>query len=303
MFIEAIKNKIADVIDKKELSRSLDNSLKETKDTVMKTIKEGSDFFNTKNLKNPISKSKTDQFFRINKNLKSDGIFDAFVKREDDLEVNMSFVSELMKKEFSDKIAKDSLDFRQVNILKIIDLLEFFNRYSLALLTYFYVLEAAVELKHDRYVQEAMTKNQQKFIDDNWLSFCNVCSVLFTDKNDFVKKLEKVTKVEVLNENESVLRETLGVNEISPFVNGFIATRWNPIIWVRRIIADWQVSRYKALEDNVRLLEIRRLHLEKLRRGEQDPVLEKSIKEVEDMLTIQQYKLDKLTKAYGLDEE
>lgn len=303
MSIENIKNQLVDIINKKDLVKSLEASTKELEDVVLKTAGESSHFFNRKEIKNQLLKTKIEQFFRINSNIKADGIFDAIVKRKTDILENLNFLRRMVEKEFEDKIAKDNLDYRQVNVLKIIDLLEFFNRYTLAFLTYSYVLETATELKHDKYIQDSITKSQEKFINDNWLNYCNVCGIILCLNSDFNKKLESIKKIEVLDDNETVLRETMGINAVNPFTNGFIPTKWNPIIWVRRIIADWQVSRYKALEDNVRLLEVRRLHLEKLRRGEQDPVLEKTIKEVEDLLAIQQYKLDKLTKAYGLDEE
>lgn len=303
MSIEQIKNKLADTIDKKELRNSLEENIKEAKTSVLKAVKESMAFFNKGAVKNSTLKTKTEQFFRINGKIKDESIFHAISEQEDDLLDNLATLEKMLSKEFGDKIIKESLDYRQVNVLKLIDLVEFFNRYTVAFLSYAYVLETASAMKHDKYVQESLTKTQEHFINDNWLSFCNVCSVLLSKSEEFTKKLEKISKVEVKDGNEDVLKQTVGFAEVEPFVSGFISTRWNPIIWIRRMIADRQVARYKAIGDQLRLLEIRRLHLEKLRRGEEDPVLERSINEVQDQIAINEYKLNKLNKAYGLDEE
>ena len=91
----------------------------------------------------------------------------------------------------------------------------------------------------------------------------------------------------------------IGANRTDPFQFGLIPIVLNPIYHVRMAIADWQVTRYKAAQEEKRMLEFKLLKLKLAQTGKKDARLDEQIEYTAGRLDKLNYKLKTMEEQYG----
>ena len=86
-------------------------------------------------------------------------------------------------------------------------------------------------------------------------------------------------------------------NKIDPFQMRFIPAWLNIIYHVRLGIAEWQVGRYNAAKEELKVIQLRKLHLERLRDGKADAAIEKEIAYLEERAQKLNYKLRQMEES------
>jgi hypothetical protein len=90
-----------------------------------------------------------------------------------------------------------------------------------------------------------------------------------------------IPEIQVTASDSDSLRNTIGDAKLDPFKLGFIATKANPIYYIRMLVAEYQVRRYKEMKEELSLLQLRRMNLEKYKANKPDASLERQIEYVE----------------------
>lgn len=199
---------------------------------------------------------------------------------------------------YSDNEASMGLTFQKATILRIVTVADFANKYSLDLLNYIYTVEAQATKGGEGI--ESLAKAEVDMLISQFPDFCVAINVLKTDMNSLEKALNELPDAVVSEMTERTFVATLGSKKLDPFQVRNFSVRKNPFYIFGMMIAERQEKKYKAKKETVELLQLRLLHLQKLRDKTQDASLDKEINYYQDRVTSLNHELEKLNKDYGL---
>lgn len=185
--------------------------------------------------------------------------------------------SNVVEKSFEETTIADGLSILKLNAIKVMDSAAFISRYALHFLNYVYTVETAAKMKDENYVKDHISPGQTKWINDNFLNFCQLLSALGISEEKAKKLIEDAPDV-ILGINPEEITATLGESVVNPLgIMGFSPSSSNPIYHIRLMIAQYQANRYKEAVDLKTVLELRLLNLKRKNDGTYDAKLEKEI--------------------------
>ncbi len=206
--------------------------------------------------------------------------------------VLLDHISNVAKNEFSQTEASVVLTYKKSTYLRTISCAEFLSTYSRSLLNYIYSLETD-KANGTNITKDSILKIEISYIVDNFLSFCDVCKVLHTDKKDYDRLVSGIPDIVISELTELTLPETLGDKKIDPLMMKNISVSWNPFYHIGLAIAAYQVDKYKQAKSQSELLQMRKLNLEKINQNEPDARLQKEIEYLQNRVDGLNYKIQK----------
>lgn len=203
----------------------------------------------------------------------------------------LALIESLVEKDYTDDIEGVGITYYKTAILQLLESIGFAIDYATKYLNYVYVVEAA-ELEGDdadvvEAIGAALVPADVRYISDRLLDFCTVMDTLSKPTDKIKGDFEEIPDITVSKTGDALVQQTVGANKLDPFRHGFVPIAMNPIYHVRMKIADYQHYRYETAKAEKDALELRKLKLERLQHGKQDPALEKQIeytqKRIEDL--------------------
>lgn len=210
----------------------------------------------------------------------------------------LDLIAEKGKAIYGENEAAMGLTFQKATILRIVTIAEFANKYSLDLLNYIYTVEAQA-IKGGEGI-ENISKAEEDQLTSQFLDFCVAMNVLNVDMSSLGKALNELPDAVVSEMTERTFISTIGSKKIDPFQVRNFSVRKNPFYVFGMMIAERQEKKYKAKKETVELLQLRLMHLQKLRDKTQDASLDKEINYYQGRVTSLNHELEKLNKDYGL---
>lgn len=210
----------------------------------------------------------------------------------------LDLVVEKGKVIYSDNEASMGLTFQKATVLRIVTVAEFANKYSLDLLNYIYVVEAQATKGGESI--DNVSKAEEELLVSQFHDFCVAMNVLKVDMGSLEKALNDLPDAVVSEMTERTFIATVGSKKIDPFQVRNFSIRKNPFYILGMMSAERQEKKYKAKKETVELLQLRLMHLQKLRDKTQDASLDKEINYYQDRVTSLNHELEKLNKDYGL---
>lgn len=195
---------------------------------------------------------------------------------------------------FGNIIAGRGLTFKQATIVKYCDAIFLVSKYARKFLNYIYVAESLQYREDGAKLSDSITAYEQRWLDEKFLDFCNALKSASGDPKKVLAGIEGIPEIEIATSNLASLKETVGEASLDPLKMGFIATKANPIYWIRMVVAEYQVRRYKEMKEEITMLQLRRMQLEKLKAGKNDANLEKQIQYVESRTQTLSYEIAKM---------
>lgn len=212
---------------------------------------------------------------------------------------NLDNKEEMVKKHFSEEIAGAGLTYFKSNILQFVEAAAFVSKFARKFLNYVYVYETAEYEGGDEEIATGLTPFDSEWVAANLISFCTALNVVSGNPQQVQKQMSEIPEITVTSDNESTLEHTVGLAKLDPMQMRLIPLVMNPIYHVRMFVAEWQATRYKEAKEELKLLELRKLNLEKISEGKQDAAAQKQIEYMQGRVENQAYKLSKMEKAYG----
>jgi hypothetical protein len=249
--------------------------------------------------KSDIIQKHQDSFRRLVKTPHSKNIVVAIHDSLNQIVENLTDVEDLIGKTFSEEVAGGGLTYAKANLLQFVEATAFVSKYARKFLLYVYILESNELEGNETGLKDAMAPAEIKWIGDNFMSFCVAFKAVSMGTNNVKKLIDGVPDILVTRENASTLPSTVGENKLDPFNMRFIPTWMNPIYHIGMLVAEWQADRYKAAKEELKLLQMRKMNLEKLHEKKPDAHLQKQIAYMEGRVQGLNYKIDKMEKAYG----
>lgn len=212
---------------------------------------------------------------------------------------NTAVLEKMVETTYSEDIAGAGLTYLKANMLQFVEFVGFTSNYARKLLIYIYILETSLYEESKTVITESLSPAEVKWIKDNFISFCVALNIVGCDSKKVKKSLDDIPDIVITTDNYDTLSSTMGETKLDPFQMKLIATWVNPIYHVRMFIAEWQADRYKVAKEELKLLQLRKLNLEKISSGKPDAHLEKEIEYMESRIQSLNYKVKKMEEAHA----
>lgn len=208
----------------------------------------------------------------------------------------LAAVESAIEKDFDKEVFVAGLTLRKANVLRMLELSGFISTFSLRLLNYLYIIETSEAGSNPGYVADSMSPGEIKRIKGNIFEFCLALKALAQPKEKIQKTLDSIPEVLVNAKGQAALSAFTG-DKLDPLglfnVQGFT---YNPIYHIGMMVAEYQFDRYKRARELKSVLELRMLHLQKVRDDNTDPGVEREI-------TVIQGRIDNLSERIRKFEE
>lgn len=199
-------------------------------------------------------------------------------------------------KNFENKVVTEAMDARKANVLRALETIGFISKFSISLLNVVYVEEAAAYGK----TQPQSSDVQQGEYDRIERFFIDFCALLksMTETKDPSKAFAEIPEVQI--DGIEDVREVFNEANIDPFgVFKQSNFRGNPIYFIRTVMVDWQMDRFKHTQEQKKLLELRLLHLQRRMQNNPDAGLEQDIEVTSSRVASLAEKLRKFEESFA----
>lgn len=289
------------VVEKSKLLEDLRMTRSEYKETTAPAFDDAAPIFRSWKFKDTELQTFERQLGRVKGFSSSEGLINAIGNRLTQIQDNLVAVEDLVNSTFDEQEASRGLTYKKVQLMQYIEAAGFVARYARRLLLYVYNVEVGA-LQKEKEVEATVTAQaagEVAWIIENWTNFTGALASVSGKTNDLKQAVEDIPEFVVTKENVRPLAAAHGEGTMDPFNMRFLAIRFNPIYHLRMIWVEWQVSRYKIAKDELRLLELKRLQLLRIKEGKQDARLEKEIEILEVRISDLKYEVMKMEKKNG----
>ncbi len=201
----------------------------------------------------------------------------------------LDFLSGKIDKEFARDITAEGMTYLRANILRYIEVVSFTLRYSRKVLMWTYA-EEAQQLTGKK--NTALTKAELSWLMANRDVFFRALNILSVKPKEAERFFKNIPNMVIIPEETETVEQTVGLAKLDPFQMNLIPVKLNPIYHVRMAIAEWQVNRYRAAQEEKKALEYRLLALREMREGgHTDAKLEQTIEYTEGRLQKLNFKM------------
>lgn len=223
---------------------------------------------------------------------------------------NLDAVEVLVSKTYNEDVAGLGLTYAKANLLQFVECVSFVSKYARKFLIYIYVCETACYLDidvdkvssaelQDNAINESLSKAELSWLESNFVTFCTALNIASGNPAHIKKQLEDIPDIVITAENAGTLGSTVGEHKLDPLQMKLIPIWMNPIYHIGMFVAEWQAERYKAAKEEVRLVQLRKLNLEKLSEGKPDAHVQQQIAYMESRIQGLNYKLAKMERDHA----
>lgn len=204
---------------------------------------------------------------------------------------------------FADQEASTALTYQKATYLQVVSAISFASGYARKFLNHLYILETASAGETD---VERQSPAEIDYVVSYFNAFCACVKVMLLDFANIEKGISAMPEAVVSQLSEQTLPHTLGKAKMDPLgLQGFtipisVSVKWNPFYLIGTVIASIQVACYKAAKEELDLLQMRKLNLERLHEKKPDARLQQEIEHMSARVVKLQYELQKSREAYSV---
>lgn len=272
-------------LDKDKVLEDLRVTSGELDNFAIPSYRQAAEHFKMNKIKSQINKDLTDGFYRVfdlQGIPKQPNLGAEILKRLGFIKDNTDYILSLAETLYERDIINEGLTAKKAVILKAASAASFISRYSIDLLNFLYVHEAAVS---GADIQEGMSLSPAalKHIHENLPRFARMLSDYGIPTKKFSNIVLGIPEVAISSKTADSIKGLYKDQEIDPFGNQFKSGfTGNPIYHLRLQVAEWQSNRYKANKEKKKVLELRLLYLQSQKQGKVDAKLEQEIDYTQD---------------------
>lgn len=292
-FLDYIKGMIK-IMPRDNIVESAVLAQSEINDKIVPTLRVAADLFAGQKMSSKVAQAYIDEIRKIapGKNTLTElkGIFE-------NAGALLGYIEEHSDKIFSKTETADGLTYPKVTALRVVQAITFANKYVLKMLIHIYQEEAESQSKEP---VGKLTPNELKWIKDNSVDFFIALKVLKTPAKEFGDFVKTIPDAVITEMTEATFSQTVGLNKLDPMGMRNISVKWNPFYLIGMAVASYQEQKFKATEEELQLIQLRVMQLQKLKEKINDPGLEKEIIYRQEQVTELTRKLEKMEKEYDL---
>ena len=209
----------------------------------------------------------------------------------------VAILRKLIDDEFQTNMVSNSLTFKQVNIVRLVDLIKFWCDYSIRILHQ--VIWEECEKALVGAPVKPLVKAQLQWVDENRLHYYRISAILAQKDATFVEILEKTSDI-ILTQDAMDNAQMLGLSA-DPFKIGFMPVVGDFILFIRERSLAAENDEYEANKTRLQTLQ---LQLQALRireqEGEISPALLKQIEYQTNRIQELEYKVEQYERKAGV---
>ncbi len=233
----------------------------------------------------------------LERNLKRSGnenIVVAIEKGFKPMIANLDEVKRLVDANYSEAVAGMGITYLKANLLQFVELVGFVSKYARKLLIYIYAAETELYPDSGTVFTDSIVPAEIEWLTQNIVSFTTAFNIVTMPADKVASELGAIPDIVVKQETADALSQSMGDKKLDPFSMRLIPIWMNPIYHVRMMVAEWQTNRYHEAKAELQLLQLHKLHLEKLRDGKPDARLKQEIEYTENRVSKLSYKLKEM---------
>lgn len=210
---------------------------------------------------------------------------------------NLEIAEKLVVANLSGQVSATGLTYKQAAVLQYLNAIFLVSKYSRKWLNMIFTYESAQYENSGTVIDESITRAERLWLEKTFPDFLSAYAAATGDSAKVLQKLNEVPEITVSDSNENALNTTVGISKLDPMKSGLIATKANPIYFVRMVIAEWQVARFNEAKEELRLIELRLQLLKELQQKRPNAKLELAIRQAESRVQDKQAELAKLEES------
>lgn len=212
---------------------------------------------------------------------------------------NLDVIKGVFFNETNKVILAGSLTVKQANLIAYIDALYLVNKGARKFLVWLEAREAAHFNRTENELVEEVTPAEQKWLAESFVDFCNAVKIVTMSPDKTMEKLESVVDAQANDKSFQALKAAGRINAADPLSLGFIGTKYNPVVFVRMLVAEWQVARYREADEELKGLKLQASRLENTSRNKSDPRVEQEIRYIRGRVNELAQDVSEMEKKYG----
>jgi hypothetical protein len=212
---------------------------------------------------------------------------------------NVQKIEQMAHDQFNGDVAAAGLTYKAATLLQLTECAAFVSKYARKLAVFVVTAESLELAKRSASLGESFPPAQEKWVTSNMVNFCTALTALATPTTKLVDSILGLPEAIVTSEGETGLMAQMGADKLDPFKTRFIPLWMNPIYHVGMFVAEWQAARFKEAEEEMELLQLRRLNLLRQKQGKEDALLDQQIAKCESRMQTVGYKIAEMEKNYA----
>ena len=219
------------------------------------------------------------------------------------LPAKLDYIAKIVDEEFEADISRDDMTYKQLQLIRYLELSRFSMEYTYRLLNRFLAAESRTRLNQLDRIDEQLTPAELKWMEANLQAYVDTIALLHVPMVRLRAAIENMPEITVKSVDSDATAITVGAGKLDPLRMNFInsnALNWNPLYHIRLIKAEMEVAHYQLLEKEATSLELRILELKAAYEAREDARLQDSIQKREAQLSRVRAEYHKLTDEYGL---
>ena len=186
-----------------------------------------------------------------------------------------AYIENEVDKKFNDDITRASLTAYSINMLKLVNTIDFVSDYARRLCLY--LTTTTLNKVMGRPEAEGIVKAEQEFIANYRHAFFDSLVILNKSAKDIETKLESIPDIMVSPDNIDSVGSAIGKGKVDPLGLNFIAPRNNPAMFFVNKIARYQANRYEQAKVDLQEIQCKLLKLKQLKTGNENAKLDAQI--------------------------
>lgn len=209
-----------------------------------------------------------------------------------------NYIDDQVDARFQEDITRASLTAYTLNMLKLIETINFTSDYSRRLCRY--LATAAVNKAIGLDELTDITKAEQNYINQYKYSFFDALTILGKPTTDLQNKLDMIPDIVVTADNLDSVNSAVGKAVVDPLALNFISTSWNPALFVGTKIARYQADKYNQAKLDLQEIQCKTLKLKQLKSGKEDAKLDRQIDFYENLNDKVRANIEEMEEQYDI---
>lgn len=163
----------------------------------------------------------------------------------------LSIIRKYIDDLFNEQVASNGLTFKQVEVIRLLDLMSFFNTYSVKLSHYAghedFVKTTGIK------VDSPLTPAELKWLNENHKTFIDLCAIFTMKEVDFNTIIQRTSELEVTEAEGNAV--VLGTHA-DPMKLGFMPGVGSLILFIRENWLAYEVNKYEAAKLRLQSLQL-----------------------------------------------
>lgn len=212
---------------------------------------------------------------------------------------NLDVIKGVFFNETNKVILASSLTIKQANLIAYIDALYLVNKGARKFLVWLEAREAASYSRTEADLVDEITPAEQKWLAESFVDFCTAVKIVSMSPDKTMEKLEAIADADATDKSYQALKAAGRTASADPFNLGFIGSKYNPIVFVRMLVAEWQVARYREADEELKGLKLQLVRFENTARHKSDPRTEQEIRYIRGRVNELAQDVSEMEKKYG----